>query len=103
MSKALQKRLDALADVYEAECDKIIAEAREKYIIPFCNKTGYKFIAGMGGWNFYGNGETLGEWEAITGKIPKRVYQAPTMAAYNLNYNSVGSLMQDYTPPNYKG
>lgn len=96
----IERQLDRLARQFEREADKLIAEARQKYVIPFCDRTGLRFTAGMGSWSF-DNGH--GDYKNLPEELPKRLGDVLS-AEYPLNRcNDVGSLMESYTPKNYKG
>jgi hypothetical protein len=59
---ALQRQLDRIAAAaFRAEC-KAIAAARAKYVVPFCDRTGYSLCAGMGGWSFHKGDKSISGW-----------------------------------------
>lgn len=101
----MELAIDRIAIAAEKALDKVIAEARAKYVIPFCDKHGCKFSAGMGSWSFHGG--KIGYGDGYLGRqdetqLPKRLYTVLTME-YPLNrMNDCGSLMQDYKPLNFK-
>ncbi len=88
------KALDNLASGYWSKVDDIAAAARAKYVIPFCDRKGWKFTAGMGFRNT--EGVYIG-WAVV---LPARLYTALT--AEVLSGQELGSLMADYTPTSYK-
>lgn len=97
---ALQRELDKIAAVAERAEAVAIEAARAKYVVPFCDRTGYRLSAGMGSWSFHR--DTGPEWLRQLGhddkvSIPARVYAVMTAAVIN-RYNDAGSLMEDYTP-----
>jgi len=47
-----EKRLEALYAIYEEGVQVIADEVREKYLVPFCDKHGLRFVSGMGRWFF---------------------------------------------------
>ena len=97
----LERKFDQLARALEREADKAMAEARTKYVIPFCDRTGMRFIAGMGSWSFDKPGcESIGSWNSED--LPKRLRDVLTVE-YPIGRCDAGSLMADYTPKNYKG
>lgn len=90
-----------LENKYIDDCNKILDYAREKYIIPFCEKHQCKFLAGMGTWMFMG-GDIKHIWEYEDSKLTKELSKILSMD-YPLNRgNSLGSMMLNYTPKNYK-
>lgn len=93
---AIQNELDRHEKIYSNTIYKIAAEARKKYIIPFCDKTGYCFYAGMGNWLFCDGVESLDCWDK---RIPKRVLGA-LESGILYRQNDLGSLMEDYDPKN---
>lgn len=99
------KALDAISDEAQKKADALIAHVRETLLIPYCNRTGLRFTAGMGSWSFDKKGVTYGDWDEDfpPPKISKTLYDFlksgyPT----NSNYNDCGSMMLDYAPPNWK-
>lgn len=105
----MEKAIDRIALQAEKELAKLIAEARAKYVVPFCDKHGCRFSAGMGSWSFHGGDLPHGGyWDegylsgSAAERIPKRLY-AVLSAEYPLNRNNdCGSLMESYTPANYR-
>lgn len=101
----MSKAIDRVAKAADIELDKIIEAARQKYVIPFCDKHGCEFSAGMGSWSFHGG--RIGYGDGYLGRndekaIGKRLYAVLAME-YPLNrMNDCGSLMRDYTPANFK-
>lgn len=97
----LSKALNVAARECERKCDVAIEYARKKYVIPFCEKHGCKFIAGMGSWSFHGGSiGQMGGW--CDDRLPKRLL-AVLRNEHPLNHNNdCGSLMADYVPTNYK-
>jgi len=101
---SLQKELDKLNAQYDKAATKLLSEARAKYVIPFCDKHSLKFVAGMGTWCFWKNGD-LWKGEQIWGDdkedMPKRLLAVLDAEMHNCP-NSAGSLMEDYTSPTYQ-
>lgn len=94
----LQKQTDRALD---ALCDAIRAE----YVVPYCDRHGYRFTAGMGSWSFTrSNGpeyrQHIGSWNDEL--LPKALRTVLQLDHFTSN-NDLGSMMQDYTPPNWKG
>lgn len=97
--------LEAIAERVDREQDALIAAVRNDLLVPFCNRTGMRFTAGMGSWSFdkldrYGFRQYLHFGDPIPG-IPKTLSDFLHKDAL-LSRNDLGSLMQDYTPPNYR-
>jgi hypothetical protein len=97
----LKQALDKAAEQCAAACDAAMASARRKYVVPFCDKHACRFTAGMGSWSFDGGGvEQIGGWNSED--LPQRL-RAILQTEYPLNRGQdCGSMMQDYTPKNYK-
>lgn len=90
---AEEKRAHALASAYWQGVDRIAADARQRFVIPFCDKYRFSFVAGMGGWGFYApDGEPIDK-----SRIPKRIAHALTLNLEN-RANDLGSIMADYKP-----
>lgn len=93
---AFQKALDKCAAAYDREITKLINDAHAKHVVPYCDKKGYAFTAGMGGFSFDdGKGRYLDRDE-----LPKRL-RAVVSAELLYQANDAGSLMPDYRPENY--
>lgn len=77
-----------------------IEAARQKYIIPFCERRGWSFVAGMGTYGFrtaddeHAAGSAI--WDSDIDSLPKRVRAA--LSTETLTGQDAGSLMRDYTP-----
>jgi hypothetical protein len=96
---ALQRELDRTAAAAERAEQVAVDAARVKYVIPFCDRTGYRLSAGMGSWSFHR--DTGPQWSHMLNyhdekHIPARVYAV--MTAETSNGQDAGSMMQDYTP-----
>lgn len=104
LRSATDKALDKAQADYEKAIAKIIAAARIKYIIPFCEKHGCMLSAGMGSWSFHFADGT--QWHDETAwvsdpvvRIPKRILNV--MRGELCFRNDAGSMMEDYTPTTY--
>lgn len=97
---ALEKAIEREQKRYQNTVDKLIDAARTKYVIPYCERTGRKFVAGMGGWSFHPSDhrETISGWNAD--KLPKRLREV-LETDYGMFRNDCGSMMQDYKPTTY--
>ena len=89
------------ADIWQ---DRVAVQARKDLVIPFCEKHGYKFVAGMGSWSFHREHgseqrKQIGSWNEDL--LPKRLREVLQLDAIDCN-NSLGSLMPDYTPKNWR-
>ena len=62
--KSLQLELDAATAAHEKSVFDAVEKARQKHLIPFCDKTGYRFISGMGGYVFEFQDKRILEHEA---------------------------------------
>ncbi len=92
---ALQRELNRIAARADREEEKAIAAARLKYVVPFCDRTGYKLSAGMGSWSFHRGDDMLNTYDMLPVRL-RAVMEAETLTG-----QSAGSLMQDYTPKNF--
>lgn len=100
----IRKEIDKLTIEVDKKIEAMISEARRDYIIPFCLRTGYRFISGMGSWSFDKKGRHGQIWVHSFDPegLPKRILQILS-TEYPLNRsNDIGSLMQDFTPPNWE-
>lgn len=97
--KQAEKALERAAAAYWAEVDRIAAALRARYVVPYCDRTGAKFSAGMGSYGFHGkNGEQMGgSWDIDVNEgrtPPARVYNACEVRDH-IKGQSLGSLMED--------
>lgn len=99
------KALDAIAEQAGKQADALITQVRRELLIPYCDRTGLRFTAGMGSWSFDKKGITYGSWDADfpPPRVPKRLYEF-LQSGYptNPHYNDCGSMMLDYTPLSWK-
>lgn len=108
MSKYLKHHEAILAESNRQQ-EELIATARQKLLIPYCNRTGQRFSAGMGTWVFFrklpnGQEQQVGGFDdhsAAAKRIPKTL-RSFLEAESGLCRNDLGALMEDYTPPNYE-
>lgn len=100
----IQKRIVKLSEDMDKEIESMIKEARRDYIIPFCLRTGYRFTSGMGSWSFDRKGRHGQIWinSFDPEGLPKRVLQILSTEHPLNRSNDIGSLMQDFTPPNWE-
>ena len=94
--------LESLRASFEAQVDILLEKAQRDYVKPFCDKHNAKFIAGMGSFSFvFASGkEDISGWNDDL--LPKDLREV-LQAAYPLNdRQGCGSMMPDYTPPNWK-
>lgn len=106
MNKYL-KRHEELRDRWTTQENALIDAIQHDLLIPFCNRTGLRFTAGMGTWSFDkpNRWNTGKDWYGSDHKPPgisKTLYDLLREGSA-CRLNDLGSLMQDYTPPNYKG
>lgn len=102
---AMARTMDAIAARAERDADRAIAAYRLSHIKPWCDKHGFKFLAGMGGWCFYhptDSDKNIGDHDWQESKLPRLIGESME-AEYptNPHINSVGSVMEDYTPPGW--
>ena len=92
--------IQRITESFSATLDSEIARIQRETIIPFCDKHGYRFIAGMGTWNFtHKTRESIGGWNSD--ELPARILSTLRIE-YPLNRGQdIGSMMPDYTPPNF--
>lgn len=99
---ALQKAIEREQARYEKAVDALIDAARTKYVIPYCERTGREFVAGMGGWGFHGANDsandTISGWNSD--RLPKRLREV-LETDYGMHQNDCGSMMEDYKPTTY--
>ncbi len=102
----LTQALDRLQASIRAQEDTIIAQVRAKYVIPYCDRYGLRFTAGMGSWSF-DNGKTgyyeihIGGW-SNPHELPKRIWDCLNRSLPSNPGQDLGSVMEDYTPKNYR-
>lgn len=97
--RTFQKAIEAAHAQCEKACDAAIADVRTRLVIPYCDRHGCRFIAGMGGWNFVwpdGRRATHEEWSDV--RLPKRMCDALCTDYPLSRSNDCGSMMADYTP-----
>ena len=96
MKTHFQKTLDKAANKYDSEVTRLTHAAWLYYVIPFCDKKGWRFTAGMGGFSFNDKDGRYVEHD----RLPKRLLAV--LEGELLGRNNAGALMDDYTPTNYK-
>jgi hypothetical protein len=96
--KTVARELQRISDAADAAEALVIAAIRSKYVIPFCNRKGWRFTAGMGSWSF---DDGKGNYRFERDEIPARIY-AMLWENSVTSRNGIGALMADYTPANYK-
>jgi hypothetical protein len=117
---ATEKALDKLFRGYCDQVEALAMQVREQYVIPFCDKHGLRFVAGMGSWCFWDSKGTYlfeamehigDDWSTDerglgylhSGEETKR-YRCKRMLHLlatppdGFNGSPLGSLMDDYTP-----
>lgn len=93
-----KKLREARLTLEQAE-GSICEQARQQHVIPFCDKTGFRFLAGMGGWSFQKADRRIdsgAESNAGLWRLPKGLRSA--LDAELSNGQCAGSIMRDYTP-----
>ena len=90
---ALHKEFQKAEAAFWKVADPALAEARKKYVIPFCDKHGWLFNAGRGTWSFHKGHDYLDYGDEK--RIPKRLYQALVQQVGMLQM-SAGSMMESY-------
>lgn len=75
---------------YAREVERVATALRAKYVVPYCNKTGRRFCAGMGSWSL----GDAGSWDARG--LPIRVGEA--LDVRDIRGQDLGSQMGDYKP-----
>ncbi len=109
----VQARLDIFAEQYGKQIDQLAEDIRKHFVIPYCDKTGRRFSAGMGTWcfidehgNFYSDRQSKfyfcddGDVEQWSASLPPDlcdILEAKTI----FRTGDLGAHMQDYTPANY--
>lgn len=93
---AFQKALDQRAAVYDKDVALLINAAHAKHVVPYCDKKGYTFLSGMGGFSFH---DSKGRY-VDEDKLPKRLLVVLNADLLYGN-NDAGALMPNYRPKNY--
>lgn len=102
------RALDALRAQTEKSEERLIAEARAALLIPFCDRTGFRFTAGMGTWSFdkkdkRGHSVDIAGWDTPSLKrLPAGLLAFLQSDSVCYRNNDLGSLMEDYTPKGWK-
>lgn len=84
----------------EKQVHALAEEIRARYVVPFCDRTGMNFSAGMGSWSFHDQkGRSIGTTYADWGlkPLPKRLRAALEIDAPGFNQD-IGSLIPSYFP-----
>ena len=85
-----EARLEAAWEAYGEMVNKIADEAREQYVVPYCDRTGKVFRAGgMGDWGF-------GDDESNT--APKHIQAVLSLIPMGMETIDFGVCMENYTP-----
>jgi hypothetical protein len=104
-SRAVVAAVEAARVAYWDAIDAAATQARTLHVIPFCNRHGWKFIAGMGTWSFRDSaGEHHGTWEIDNEAAGRSFYGVrlwDALTAETIGGQDLGSLIEDYTPPGY--
>lgn len=101
-------RATRAADVYCAAMGDLAESIRQDLVIPFCERTGMRFCAGMGSWDFNGKGKSFAGWQEraelrARHRLGARLYDALTIEwGVGSGRQDVGSLIASYTPTTYK-
>lgn len=96
--KALDKAIERIERQAVVSVEALADRYRTSHVIPYCDRHGLRFTAGMGEWSFDdGNGNYCDSSD-----LPKRLSDVLTTSVLN-GRQGLGSLMLDYVPPNYKG
>jgi hypothetical protein len=99
--KQLDTALKKGADTFDTLIDQLAAQVRAEHVIPFCDRKGWEFSAGMGSWSFHDKrGRVYSDWDNSVG-IPKRLRDMLRQDTF-LHNNSLGSLMESYRPKGFK-
>jgi hypothetical protein len=99
--RSIKQQVAALHAAYDKDIQRICAEARTKYVIPYCDKHNLMFGAGMGSWCFHDEeGQQYGAENGWQEPIPKRLLAI--LETELLYRNDLGSLIEDYTPHGFK-
>lgn len=77
MACKLERQLEKLRARYERDAARVIAEAREKYVIPYCERHGLRFVGGMGTWCFRNAKRSWGALE-LPPPIPCAIARRPS-------------------------
>lgn len=106
MTKFLQA-IDRIRADADKRTEAVIASARLALLVPYCERTGMRFTAGMGTWSFdywdrYGTHQFISDWDELkTKRIPRGLYNFLCELDVT-SRNDLGAVMEDYTPSTYK-
>lgn len=92
-----EKILAAAMRHVEKVTDQVAADVRRMHVIPYCDKHNLKFVTGMGMWMFVTTKDEIKQ----PSTLPKRLAHLMYASTYS-KANSLGSLIQDYTPRGFK-
>ncbi len=92
-------RIDRADAAYWKEIEAIADVVRNKYVIPYCDRTGLRFT-GMGSWSFDGKGKHIGDWDS-KGQLPQRLDNLLHTGTVNTR-TDLAMMMEDYTPKGWK-
>lgn len=107
------------------EIDKVATKVREELLIPFCNRTGFRFLVIQGNWLFdwptprrtvlAKNAQSMYDWQIsipgarkngendfLPGRPPRALIEFMKQEHPLRPSMSLGDLMESYTPPGWK-
>lgn len=103
------KSLEQAQKAYWDQVGAIADRVRTELVIPFCDRKGWRFVAGMGTWNFVKpkakGHEGVSIWDEPTDAEGRRRFGVRLWNALQadvISGQSLGSLIPDYTPPGYE-
>lgn len=83
-------RLDAAWAAYSKAVHEIADDAREQYVVPYCDRTGKRFLSGGNGDWCFGDGEL--------NEAPKQVKAVLSLTPFGMETIDLGACMEGYTP-----
>jgi len=98
-TEALERRIALFFESYKETVDVLASFVRRTEVIPFCDKHGVQFRAGMGTWTLYDPKTQKSIWISTYRKNPEFVrLQKLLDTPVDGMDQYLGSLMKDYTP-----
>lgn len=98
MPTAFQREALRAEAAYTARIGALAVAVRTKYVVPFCDRHGCVFKAGMGGWQFqWPDGRRATDGDGSAFRLPSRLASALKIKVF-YGANSLGTIIEDYAP-----
>lgn len=99
----VQGQLQEILEDAEERQEKFIELVKVRYIIPFCERSGYKLISGMGTWCFDNPCKRQRRLDLEEpGIMPAWMVDLMQLPYMNGREGCIGDMMGVYTPSTYK-